>query len=205
MTRRLLIFAIVCACVAGCRGASGPSAIPQGPAGLLHPPATNTRPEYNVNELPEPPVVKAVNGVAKVDLIANINPATGLPSFQYQGQHGVTPTIELKPGQTFKIDLTDDLPGSVGGLASDINLHFHGMGSSPKAPGDDVLTTFAKPGEQLHYVVHVPLNQEPGLYWYHPHIHKETSFQVGEGGMSGAIVVDGIEKHLPALGKMKQA
>ncbi len=62
----------------------------------------------------------------------------------------------------------------------------------------------SKPGQQLHYVVHIPLNQEPGLYWYHPHVHGETSFQVGEGGMSGAIVVEGIEKHLPALQKMKQ-
>jgi suppressor of ftsI len=204
MTRRLLIFAIVCTFVAGCRGASGPSAIPQGPAGLSRPPATNARPDYNVNELPEPPVVKAVKGVAKVSLIANINPATGLPSFQYNGQHGVAPTIEIKPGQTFEVDLTDDLQASGPALASDINLHFHGMGSSPKRPGDDVLTMIAKPGEQLHYVVHVPLNQEPGLYWYHPHVHKETSYQVGDGGMSGAIVVYGIEKHLPALAKMKQ-
>ena len=134
MSRRLLIFAIVCACVAGCRGASGPSAIPQGPAGLVHPPATNVRPDYNVNELPEPPVVKAVNGVVQFQLIANVNPATGLPSFQYDGMHGVAPTIDVKPGQTFKIDLVDELPAS-GGLASDINLHFHGFGSSPKATG----------------------------------------------------------------------
>lgn len=203
MSRRLLIFAIVCACVAGCRGASGPSAIPQGPAGLVHPPATNVRPDYNVNELPEPPVVKAVNGVVQFQLIANVNPATGLPSFQYDGMHGVAPTIDVKPGQTFKIDLVDELPAS-GGLASDINLHFHGLGSSPKRPGDDVLTMLAKPGQQLHYVVHMPLNQEPGLYWYHAHVHGQTSYQVGEGGMSGAIVVEGIEKHLPALGKMRQ-
>jgi FtsP/CotA-like multicopper oxidase with cupredoxin domain len=204
MSRRLLVFAIVCAFVAGCRGASGPSAIPQGPAGLLQPRATNVRPNYNVNELPEPPVVKAVNGVAKFQIISNINPATGLPSFQYEGMHGVAPTIDVKPGQTFEIDLINELPASGGGLASDMNLHFHGLGSSPKKPGDDVLGMLAKPGQQLHYVVHIPLNQEPGLYWYHPHVHGETSFQVGEGGMSGAIVVEGIEKHLPALGKMKQ-
>ena len=65
MIRRLLIFATAFACVAGCRGASGPSAIPAGPAGLAQPPGPGS-PDYNVNELPEPPVVKAVNGVAKV-------------------------------------------------------------------------------------------------------------------------------------------
>jgi suppressor of ftsI len=201
LIRRLLIFAIVCACVAGCRGASGPNPIPQGAVGLAQPPAVS--PDSDVNELPEPPVVKAINGVAKVQLIANINPATGLPSFQYEGVHGVAPTIEIKPGESFDVDLINDLPAS-GGLVSDMNLHFHGLGSSPKPPGDDVLTMLAKPGQELHYVVHVPINQEPGLYWYHPHVHKETSYQVGEGGMSGAIVIDGIEKHLPALQKMKQ-
>jgi len=159
-------------------------------------------PDTNVNELPEPPVVRPVHGVATVQLIADINPATGLPGFQYAGIHGVAPTIELQPGQRFVIDLTDELPAS-GGLASDMNLHFHGMGSAPKRPGDDVLGVLAKPGQMLHYEVVVPPNQEPGLYWYHPHVHGETSFQVGEGGMSGAIVVDGIEKHFPALAKMR--
>jgi FtsP/CotA-like multicopper oxidase with cupredoxin domain len=204
MTRRLLIFAIVCACAAGCRGASGPTgAIPPAPGEFSQPlAATRLSPDSNVNELPEPPVVKAVNGVAKVSLIADVNPATGLPSFQYEGLHGVAPTIEVEPGQRFIVDLTDDLPSS-GGLASDMNLHFHGLGSAPRIPGDDVFV-LATPGQMLHYEVHVPITQEPGLYWYHPHVHGETSYQVGEGGMSGAIIVMGIEKHLPRLAKMKQ-
>jgi FtsP/CotA-like multicopper oxidase with cupredoxin domain len=205
MTRRLLIFVIVCAFAAGCRGASGPTgALPPGPGTLSQPlPGTKLSPDTNVNELPEPPVVKAVNGVATVSLIADVNPATGLPSFEYEGLHGVAPTIEVKPGERFVVDLTDDLPAS-GGLSSDMNLHFHGMGSAPRKPGDDVLGVLAKPGQELHYEVDVPITQEPGLYWYHPHVHLETSYQVGEGGMSGAIIVLGIEKHLPRLAKMKQ-
>ncbi|HEY1868908.1 MAG TPA: multicopper oxidase domain-containing protein, partial [Candidatus Cybelea sp.] len=82
--------------------------------------------------------------------------------------------------------------------------HFHGIGSSPKAPGDDVLGTLARPGESLHYVVHIPKNQEPGLYWYHPHVHGQTAFQVGSAGMSGAIIVNGLEHHLPGLAKMRE-
>jgi suppressor of ftsI len=205
MTRRLLIFAIVCTLAAGCRGASGPSgAIPPGPEALSQPfGAARVAPDGNVNELPEPPVVKAVDGVARVSLIADTNPATGLPGFYYNGLHGIAPTIEVEPGQSFVIDITDDLPPSAG-LAGDMNLHFHGMGSAPRKPGDDVIGVLAKPGQTLHYEVHVPVTQEPGLYWYHPHVHGETSYQVGEGGMSGAIVVLGIEKHLPELAKMKQ-
>jgi FtsP/CotA-like multicopper oxidase with cupredoxin domain len=163
----------------------------------------NVLPDYSVNELPEPPVVKAVHGVAKVSLIADINPATGLPSFRYSGMQGVIPTIELKPGESFVVDVQNDLPPS-GKMYDDINLHFHGLTVSPRGNSDDVLFRLASPGQSLHYVVHVPKNQPPGLYWYHPHVHGQTSYQVGEGGDSGAIVLDGLEQHIPALAKMKQ-
>jgi FtsP/CotA-like multicopper oxidase with cupredoxin domain len=165
--------------------------------------AANVAPDYGVNELPEPPVVKAVHGVASVSLIADVNPATGLPTFRYDGMQGVIPTIELKPGETFVIDVQDDLPPS-GKMYDDVNLHFHGLTVSPRGNADDVLHRLATPGQSLHYVVHVPKNQEPGLYWYHSHVHGQTSYQVGEGGMSGAIVIDGLEQHIPALAKMKQ-
>ncbi len=166
-------------------------------------------------ELPEPPVVRSVNGVAKLSLVATENYSTGQPTFAYKGVLQVIPTIVVKPGDSIDVKVSDQLPSEPPprmppgpmtdmGNVDDMNLHFHGFGSSPKKPGDDVLTTLAQPGQTLHYVVHVPTNQEPGLYWYHPHVHGETSFQVGESGMSGAIVVEGLERHLPGLSKMKQ-
>ena len=107
MTRRLFALIVAYAWLAGCGGrASGPAnPIPQLPA-AAQPPSR----DMNVNELPEPPVVHAVNGVAKFSLIANVDPATGLPSFQYNYQHGVAPTIDINPGESFEIELTDDLP-----------------------------------------------------------------------------------------------
>ncbi len=200
MTRRLIVLLVAYAWLAGCGGrSSGPAnPIPQAPAEL-----TPVSPDVNVNELPEPPIVHAVHGVAKFSLIANINPATGLPAFQYQYMHGVAPTVEIAPGQTFEIELTDDLPPSTG-MAAYANLHFHGLTVSPRGHSDNVLGLLAKPGQKLHYVVHVPDNQEPGLYWYHMHVHGETSYQVGEGGMSGAIVIEGLTRHFPELAKMKQ-
>jgi suppressor of ftsI len=202
VTRRSIAFLIAIAWLAGCGGrASGPvtNPIPQEPAA----PLGRVSHAVNVNELPEPPVVHAVDGVAKFSLIANINPATGLPSFQYGYMHGVAPTIEIEPGQSFEITLHDELPPSTG-MASYANLHFHGLTVSPRGDSDNVLGLLAKPGQTLHYAVHVPANQEPGLYWYHMHVHGETSYQVGEGGMSGAIVIEGLTRHIPELGKMKQ-
>jgi suppressor of ftsI len=200
VTRRLFGLMVALAWLAGCGGrASGPAnPIPQLPA-AARPPSRDA----NVNELPEPPVVHAVNGVAKFSLIANVDPATGLPSFQYDYQHAVAPTIDINPGESFEIELTDDLPASKG-MASYANLHFHGLTVSPGGHSDNVLGLLARPGQKLHYVVHVPKNQGPGLYWYHMHVHGETSYQVGEGGMSGAIVIEGLTRHLPELAKMKQ-
>ena len=40
--------------------------------------------------------------------------------------------------------------------------------------------------------------QPPGLYWYHPHIYKVNEAAV-QGGASGAIIVEGIEKLQPKV------
>ena len=67
----------------------------------------------------------------------------------------------------------------------------------------DVLTMSAMPGESLHYSLKIPLDQPPGLYWYHPHPHGESDRQVLDG-MSGAIVVEGIERYVPELAKLPE-
>ncbi len=202
MRRRVFAITISAVWVAGCGGQ------PSTPTSQLLPGASQVgvsraiQPNTNV-ELPEPPVVKSVRGVAKVALIVNLNGQTGFPQFTYKGLTETAPTIRVKPGDTIVIDEADDLPPTTGDKY-DINIHFHGMGSSPRAPGDDVLGMLARSGGSLHYIVHIPVNQEPGLYWYHPHVHGETNYQVGEGGMSGAIIVDGLERHFPKLAKMTQ-
>jgi FtsP/CotA-like multicopper oxidase with cupredoxin domain len=83
------------------------------------------------------------------------------------------------------------------------NLHFHGLHVSPTAPQDDVLTMMAMPGQSLDYVVNIPSDQPPGLYWYHPHPHGE-SYQQDLDGMSGAIVIDGIERYVPELRHLRE-
>jgi len=44
----------------------------------------------------------------------------------------------------------------------------------------------------------IPKDEPPGLYWYHPHIHGFTEFQVN-GGAAGALIVNGIEKYRPEV------
>src|SRR5437879_4594507 len=78
------------------------------------------------------------------------------------------------------------------------NLHFHGLEVSPHAPHDDVLDMMAMPGETLHYAVQIPPDHPPGLYWYHTHPHGESHRQALDG-MSGALVIEGIESYFPSL------
>jgi suppressor of ftsI len=149
------------------------------------------------------PEIQAVHGVATLELSTYIDPMNNLPTFVYDDDYGHAPTVRVKPGDTIVADLSDDLPNGPH-MMGDVNLHFHGLTVSPLPPADDVLTMLAKPGTALHYVVKIPTTEPPGLYWYHAHVHGETNYEVGEGGMSGAIVVQGIERHLPALASMPE-
>ena len=61
----------------------------------------------------------------------------------------------------------------------------------------------ASPGQTLHYSVQVPPQAPPGLYWYHTHPHGESYVQDLDG-MSGAIVVEGIERYVPEVLNMRE-
>jgi FtsP/CotA-like multicopper oxidase with cupredoxin domain len=61
----------------------------------------------------------------------------------------------------------------------------------------------AKPGEALHYVVEIPRDHPPGLFWYHTHPHGESHRQVLDG-MSGAIVIEGMERYVPEVEGLRE-
>src|SRR4029077_5806557 len=83
------------------------------------------------------------------------------------------------------------------------NLHFHGLTVSPNAPQDDVLGMLAMPGQALHYSVQIPRDHPPGLFWYHTHPHGESHGQVLDG-MSGAIVIEGMERYVPQVRHLRE-
>ena len=82
---------------------------------------------------------------------------------------------------------------------SSTNVHFHGLNVPPICHQDDVLTTLIQPGKPaFQFNMQIPKDEPPGLYWYHPHIHGFTEFQVN-GGAAGAIVVEGMDKIRPEV------
>ena len=152
--------------------------------------------------LPVIPEVVSSNGVAELTLQAKFD-GTGRPAFFYNGQE-IAPTIRVNPGDTIKLHFQNSLPEFCAvGVVSNSNLHFHGLTSSPNAPADDVITTNAQPGAAVDYVVPINTDQPPGMYWYHPHPHGLSSWEVGNG-MAGIIIVEGIANEVPATAGLRE-
>jgi FtsP/CotA-like multicopper oxidase with cupredoxin domain len=165
--------------------------------------------------VPEPADLHSKNGVLQVELAyRKFIDADGLTRYCYIDQDGrESPTLRVKPGDQVILVLRNELPTSdgiaphnmaghgaargacAGGpmTAASTNLHFHGLMIPPVCHQDDTLKTLIQPSDQpFEYSFKIPLDQPPGLYWYHPHVHGFNKVQV-LGGASGALIVEGIE------------
>jgi suppressor of ftsI len=156
--------------------------------------------------MPEPPQIRAKNHVVSLSLHA-VN-RDGRDAFAFNGAT-VPPVIRAAPGDVLNITYSNDLPTksletcAVNPCMNMTNLHFHGLTVSPNTPQDDVLGMLAKPGETLHYSVKIPRDHVPGLFWYHTHPHGESDRQVLDG-MSGAIVIEGVERYAPQVARLRE-
>jgi suppressor of ftsI len=143
-----------------------------------------------------------------VSLKAINDPHTGKAAFSFNGRED-PPVIRANPGEDIHLTYTNAMSTHShehcvdGPCMNMTNLHFHGLHVSPDAPQDDVITMMAMPGQLLHYNVNIPLDQPPGLYWYHTHPHGE-SYQQDLDGMSGAIVIDGMERYVPEIQHLRE-
>jgi FtsP/CotA-like multicopper oxidase with cupredoxin domain len=156
--------------------------------------------------LPQPPQVEAKNHVVALTLHA-VN-ENGNDAFVFDGGT-VAPVIRASPGDVLKITYINDLPAkspetcAINPCMDMTNLHFHGLAVSPNSPQDDVIGMMASPGQTLHYSVKIPRDHPPGLFWYHTHPHGESHRQVLDG-MSGAIVIEGMERYVPEVTGLRE-
>lgn len=154
-----------------------------------------------------PPEVRSQSRLVSFTLHAAMD-ARGRDSFTYNGR-SIAPTIRVYPGDTLKIEYVNDLPVhsaescAISPCRNMTNLHFHGLEISPQAPQDDVIDMMAMPGDTLHYVVQIPRDQPPGLFWYHTHPHGESHRQALDG-MSGAIVIEGMERYYREVRQLRE-
>jgi FtsP/CotA-like multicopper oxidase with cupredoxin domain len=177
----------------------------------------------------DPPSVSSVNGV----LTAQFTMAQSVDSYGYThycynyvtGTQTVeAPTLQLNPSDQLALTIvnqntppakgmimmnmapTGTIPCGDSGAATvaSTNVHFHGMNVPPKCHADDVINTLIQPGSPgFQYNMQIPATEPPGLYWYHPHIHGFTEFQVN-GGAAGGLIVGGIEKYRPEVTGLTQ-
>ena len=153
------------------------------------------------DELIQPSAIRSKNGVLEATLTAA--PGTvqlgdfSFPGFLYNGSY-LPPVLRASVGDVMRIRFQNRLPNDPS------NLHFHGMNVSPKGNSDNVFI-HVHPGEDFNYEVKIPVRdrQGPGLFWYHPHAHGVVNKQI-MGGMSGGLVVDGVEKLFPILQGMPE-
>jgi suppressor of ftsI len=156
--------------------------------------------------LPDPHQVRAKDHDISLTLHA-VN-EKGRDAFAFDGGK-VAPVIRASLGDVLRITYINDLPVkspetcALNPCMDMRNLHCQGLTVSPNAPQDDVLGMLAMPGKVLHYSVKIPRDHPPGLFWYHTHPHGESHRQV-LGGMSGAIVIEGMERYVPEVGRLRE-
>ena len=157
--------------------------------------------------VPDPSEVRARHGVTELTLTA-ASDANGRDVWLFDGRAD-QPAIRLSPGDLLKVHYVNALPATprepceAGPCMNMTNLHFHGLTVSPQKPQDDVLDLVAMPGHSLDYEVEIPRDHPPGLNWYHTHPHGESHRQVLDG-LSGALVIEGIDRYVPEVRNMRE-
>src|SRR5215204_6964767 len=160
-------------------------------------PATPVSAEVGAS-LTEPPVLRSADGRLDVTLEAQFGPATmggrAVTTYTFNG-HAPGPTLRMLPGDSLGVTLTNQMDQPT-------NLHTHGLHVSPSGNSDNVFVHLM-PGETFAYEYAIPQDgtsglYTPGFYWYHPHMHGNSTGQV-EGGMAGALVVEGKLDALPGI------
>ncbi len=146
------------------------------------------------HELANPPVLPDKNPdprVVEVDLAAGAHEVTA-PS----GEKGIVyayngaapgPTLEVTEGQRVIVHYRNELP-------EPSNVHWHGLHVPPEQDG--LPHDMVAEGATRDYVFDIPTDTA-GSYWYHPHPHGMTGWQVAKG-LWGAIVVKPVADPVPA-------
>jgi FtsP/CotA-like multicopper oxidase with cupredoxin domain len=112
-------------------------------------------------------------------------PGTETEVFAYNGTVP-GPVIELREGDRVTVHFHNKLPVAT-------TVHWHGLQIPFDADGSPFHPV--APGERHDYTFTI-LPGTAGTYWYHPHPHHHTGYQVGKG-LYGAIIVRAADDPLP--------
>jgi len=146
---------------------------------------TLTTPRILENQSREPRTVEVTLTATPMSL--SLVPGVETDGFAYNGQVP-GPTLEVWEGDRLIIHLRNELP-------EETTVHWHGLHLPWVADGSPFHPI--APGEQADYDFTI-MPGTAGTYWYHPHPHHRTAYQVAKG-LYGAIVVRAADDPLPEM------
>ena len=164
--------------------------------------------------LVEPEVRRSVNGMLSTTLrVGYAYRQIGGVRLYVRSYEGGSPgpTLRMKPGDTLRIKLINDLPPNRDWLPADIsqphqfdntNFHFHGSHASPSGIADNVMRSMA-PGHTYDIEIKLPEDHTKGTYWYHPHHHGSADIQMSSG-IVGAVVIEGDFADVPQIASARE-
>jgi suppressor of ftsI len=130
---------------------------------------------------------------AKPDLInVSDRPLNATP---FNGRSLDGPTMHVRPGDTINVNFVNELGVDKDGKGIPTNIHYHGLHVSPLGVSDNIFRTFDN-GKTYKSSVVIPRGHSRGTFWYHVHLHGISQGQV-MNGLSGLLVIEGIEQQLP--------
>ena len=121
------------------------------------------------------------------------------------------PTLRVKPGDTLRIKLVNDLPPnrdptpanhSLPHNFNTTNFHSHGLHASPSGIADNVMRTM-EPGGSYDIEIAIPADHVPGTNWYHPHHHGSADVQLASGCV-GALIIEGDFAGVPEIAAARE-
>ena len=159
---------------------------------------TNPQAADATEPLTTPLEYRSQNGELNVTLEARETPVRlgkeVIHGATYNGAYG-GPVLRLKPGDVLHLRLVNHLPQAT-------NMHFHGLEVSPLGHGDNAMHMVG-PGETWDYVIPIPKDHPPGVYWFHTHAHSFAERQL-MGGLSGTLVIEGFQDEVPATKPLRE-
>ena len=132
-------------------------------------------------------------GIVEIELVASpakltLVPGRSTDAYAYNGRVP-GPRLEVREGDRVIVHFRNDLPDST-------TVHWHGLHLPVAADGSPFHPV--APGESRDFEFTIRPGSA-GTYWYHPHPHHRTGWQVAKG-LYGAVIVrdpDDPLAHLP--------
>ena len=154
--------------------------------GLVEPAPAPTLPSpavlANLSSAPTTIEVTITAVPARLSLVPDTPPSE---AYAYNGRVP-GPTLEVREGDRVIVHFRNDLPEPT-------TIHWHGIHLPFTADGSPFHPV--APGGRHDYVFTIPPGTA-GTYWYHPHPHHRTGYQVAKG-LFGALIVRAADDPLP--------